>query len=177
MLMRRLLLIFTFALLSTLAMAQVTITNLGVTAQTSTSATIQWDTSAGATTQLFYGLSPTPLPSNTTKDLTLVGSHTASITGITNNEIVYYAAESVDNVGHITRSPVQSFELCSQNGGATPGYTQVSGTVNNYYEYGNYSIAWTNQSGRSIAPTVCGQPIQSTYLGPLDQSGTLNVSL
>ena len=175
--LKKLLLVIALLGISLTAAAQVTITDLGVTGQTGTSATIAWTTSGPATSQLIFGLNPAQLTSNTVQDDNLVTSHQQSITGIFNNSIFYYAAVSIDNVGHVTTSPTQSFELCSNNGGSTPGYTQVAGTVNNYYEYGNYSIAWTNQSGQAITPTVCGVPISTTFTGALSPQGTLSVSL
>lgn len=174
--MKKILLTLLLLLTAVVASAQVTITNLGVTGQTNTSATISWTTSGAATTQVLFGING-QLTSNTVQNPALVTSHTAVITGIFNNTIFSYAAVSVDNVGHITQSPTQIFQLCSNNGGGTPGYTQVAGTVNNYYEYGGYSITWVNQSGQSVSPTVCGVPIATSFTGTLSPQGTLSVSL
>jgi hypothetical protein len=158
------------------AYAQTVISNLAVTGQTATSATISWNSSTPSTTQLLFGINGV-LDSNTVLDPTLVTSHTATISGIFSNAIFSYAAVSLDGSSNKTQSPTQTFELCSSNGSGIPGFTQVSGTINNYYEYGTYSLNWVNQSGQSITPTVCGTPIATTLAGSLSSAGTFNVNV
>ena len=159
------------SILTPASWAQVTITNLAVVAQTSTSATIAWTTSGPASSQVLFGINGI-LNSQTPLDSSLVTSHSQAITGIFSGSVFSYAAVSVDGGGNRTQSPTQTFALCSPS---TGGYTQVSGTTNNFYEYGSYSISWVNESGHAITPTVCGAPIATTISGSLDSSGTLSV--
>ena len=149
--------------------AQVTITNLSVTSTTATSAQISWTTSGAANSQVLFGINGI-LTSKTPLDPALVTFHNETITGIFNGTIFSYAAVSIDSGGHLTQSPTQTFQLCTNT-----GYTQVSGTVNNFYEYGNYSLTWVNNSGQAITPTVCGVPIATTISGMLDPTGTFSV--
>lgn len=163
-------LLLTTIFLSAMAAAQVTITNLGVTATTGTTATIQWTTSAGASTQVIYGIGN--LVNATPEDATLVTSHTATITGIKPGILYSYAAVSVDGSSNRTQSGTQIFQLCSGT-----GTTNVNGTINNFYEYGPYTITWTNESGQSVSPTLCGVSLTQTYSGTLDGNGTFSAVL
>lgn len=171
--MRKLLLLFAL-LLPVRLFAQVTITNLGVTATTTTSSQIQWTTSGPASTQVVFGVNGV-LNSNTVNDPTLVTSHTATITGIFTGSVFSYAAVSIDGSNNKTQSPTQQFQLCNTNSGPNAGFTQTSGTINWYYEFGSYVFTWVNQSGQSVVPTICGNAITNPISGNLDASGSFNI--
>lgn len=167
--------VYLAATLAACVSAQVSITNVGVTAQTSTSATIAWNSSGPATTQILFGLTSTNLNSVTPKDFTLVTSHTATITGLVGLPaygVIYYSAQSVDGSNNTTTSPVQSFELCAGN-----GFTNISGNALPYYLFGTWTITWINQSGQTVTPKVCGQPIATSYTGTLDGTGSFSTSI
>lgn len=170
--MRKLLLLLLLLPLNLLA--QVTITNLGVTATTTTSAQVQWTTSGPASTQVVFGVNGI-LNSNTVNDPTLVTSHTATITGIFTGSVFSYAAVSTDGSNNKTQSQTQQFQLCNTNGGPNAGFTQTSGTINWYYEFGSYVLTWVNQSGQSVIPTICGTAITNPISGSLDASGSFNI--
>ena len=142
-----------------------TITNLGVTAMSSTTATISWTTSIGASTQLLYGTSS--LSQATPVDSTLLTSHTVTISGLTAGTTYIYAA-----VSGSTQSSTQKFTDCS-----SPGTAALSGTINNYYEYGLYTITWVNDSGQSVTPTLCGAALTQTFTGTLDNASSLSLSI
>lgn len=145
-----------------------TITNLALTAQSGTGATIQWTTNVPATTQLFYGVGG---PTNSTPiNRTLVTSHTVALQGVVNGATYSYYASSTDVGNNNAISPVQVFTVCT----AGAGLTNVNGTINNYYEYGDYTFSWVTPSGYSIQPTVCGQPLTTTSTGNLDQGASFN---
>lgn len=149
-----------------------TITNLGVTATTNSTATIQWTTNVPTTSQVWYGA--TSPDGSTPMDPTLVTSHTVIIPNLVGEVNTSYYASSTNAGGETTTSATQKFELCDN---ASEELKNVSGTVNNYYEYGNYTITWVNLSGRSIAPTVCGVPVPTTITGTLDKGGTVTAQI
>ena len=153
------------------ALAQ--LTNVAVTAMTPTSATVSWTSVAASNTQVFFGLNG-HLNSYTPLNPALVTSHTATLTGLivpSPGSVISYAAVSVDGSGNKLTSPTQQFVLCSSG---QSGMVQTSGTINNYYEYGGMTLTWTNQSGQSITPTICGTPIPTTITKPLDGGGSFS---
>ena len=170
--MKRVLLLM-LAVLAPVAYAQgPTITNLAVTATGATTATIAWTTSVPATSQLLYG--PTTPPQQLTPAVaTLVTSHVLTVHGLTSGSNYYYQAISTDSGGKTT-SGTQEFQLCAPGGSAQVG---LSGTTNNYYEYGEYTIQWQNLSGQSVSPTVCGVPLTTPITGQLDYQSTFAVNI
>lgn len=151
-----------------------TITNLALTAQSGSTATIRWTTDVPASTQLFYGVGS---PSNQTPiDHTLATSHTVTLTGVQNASTYSYYAVSVDVGNNSATSPIQVFTVCT-GAGPNNGLTNVQGTVNNYYEYGVYTFTWVSPAGYSITPTVCGQPLTTTFTGNLDQGASLSLQM
>lgn len=149
-----------------------TISNLALTAQSGGSATIQWTTDVPSSTQLWYGVgqqfNQTPV------NPALVTSHTVTLTGVGNATTYSYYAVSVDVGNNKATSPVQQFTVCT----AGTGLTNVQGTVNNYYEYGDYVFNWVPPAAYSgIAPTVCGQPLTTTVTGNLDHGSSLSLQI
>jgi len=160
-------------LLGLCAIASAQLTNVAVTAMTPTSATVSWTSVAPSSTQVYFGLNG-HLNSYTPLNPALVTSHTATLTGLivpSPGSIISYAAVSVDGSGNKLTSPTQQFVLCSSG---QSGMVQTSGTINNYYEYGGMTLTWTNQSGQSITPTVCGTPIPTTITKSLDGGGSFS---
>lgn len=147
-----------------------TITNLAVTAMTSSTVTIQWTTNQASSSQLIYGAGA--LNQATPVVGTLVTAHSLTLTGLTGGQVWQYEAVSVNSAGHSTTSAAQQFEMCDSESGVT-----ASGTVNNYYEYGLYTITWQNQSGYSVSPTLCGAPLQQTWTGGLDHGASFGLNL
>jgi hypothetical protein len=142
------------------AFAGPTITNVLVTATTGSTATIQWTTNTPASTQLTYGTDPS-LPYTNNAVLTPVTSHSMTLTLLTAGPLYYVAPISTDNSGP-TQGPAITFSLCGA------AITPVQGTVNNYYEYGSYTLTWLPPAGTSQPPTVCGQPVTTSVTGLLD---------
>lgn len=147
-----------------------TITNLAVTAMTSSTVTIQWTTNQASSSQLLYGTGA--LNQATPVVGTLVTGHSLTLNGLTGGQVWEYAAVSVNSAGHSTTSTAQNFELCDSESSVT-----VSGTVNNYYEYGLYTMTWQNQSGQSVPPTLCGAALQQTWTGGLDRGASFGLNL
>lgn len=150
--------------------AQVTITNIYVSASTSTTATINWTTSGPATSQILYGTTPS-MPFSNAVDRNLVTSHSMTLILLNAAQLYYFAPVSVDGAGHSTQGATTNFGLCGQP------FTPVTGTVNNYYEYGSFTMTWVPPSGSGAAPTVCGQAMPTTVTGSLSGSGSLSASV
>jgi hypothetical protein len=152
------------------AVAQVTFSNIGVGASTPTSVTIQWTSSAVASSQVLYGLGnvSTATPLNGT----LVTAHSVTISKLQPGQVYSYEVRSQNLAGQVTTSGTQTFSLCS----GVPN-TQLTGTINTAYEYGLYTLTWVNDSGLSVSPTICGATFTSPVTGVLDSNGNLAVSL
>lgn len=87
------------------ATAQVELTvpilnGVNVIQTSSTSATIGWTTSSGASSQVFYGTTPA-LGQSSALDGGLVVSHLVTLTGLLPNTSYYYEVESVDHHGNV----------------------------------------------------------------------------
>ena len=72
-----------------------TISNVSASNITTNSATISWTTSAAATTQVMYGTSSS-LGSSTTKNSSMVTSHSQNLTGLTPSTLYFFSVQSVD---------------------------------------------------------------------------------
>lgn len=152
------------------AFAGPTITNVLVTATTSNSATIQWTTSTPSTTQLAYGTDPS-IPYTNNAVATPVTSHTMTLPLLTAGPLYYVAAISTDATGP-TQAPSITFSLCG-----APGLTPVNGAVNNYYQYGSFTLTWIPPTGTSQSPTICGQAVTQTVTGSLDGGASFNTQI
>lgn len=148
-----------------------TISNLRLSAQSGTSATLTWTTDVPASTQIWYGVG-TP-SSQTPRDPTLATSHTVTLTGVANNSTYSYYAISVDGSHNSATSATQQFLVCT-GAGPNNGLTNVQGTVNNYYEYGLYAFVWVAPAGFAGSPTLCGNPLTTTYTGNLDGGASVS---
>lgn len=147
-------------------------TGLAVTAMTTGSATgsatIQWTTGTAGTSQILYGIgnlnNATPVLPN------LTTSHSITLNGLQGGVVWWYAA--VSQIGGVNQqSNTQQFEMCDNQ-----AQVPLQGTVNNYYEYGSYSINWQNLSGASVSPTLCGQPVNPVN-GTLDGGSSFSIQV
>ena len=166
--MKRIVAVLMFVL-SQVAFAAPTITNVLVTATTATTATIQWNTSTPSSSQLMYGTDPS-LPYSNNVVGTLVTSHTMTLQLLSAGPLYYVAAVSADGSGS-TQSSQITFALC----GAP--LAPVQGTVTNYYQYGSYTLTWVPPTGASQSPTICGQAVQQTVTGKLDGGASFNTQV
>jgi hypothetical protein len=168
--MRKLFLALTILLVALPALGQVTITNVFVSASTATTATINWTTSGPATSMIRYGYDTT-LPYNNNATPALVTSHSMTLTVLNASRPYYFAVVSVDGSGNTTQSTTEIFALCGQP------FNPATGTVNNYYEYGTFTMTWVPPVGSSGTPTACGQPINTTVTGNLSGGGSFSSSV
>lgn len=158
------------AMLAPVLHAQVTITNMYVSASTSSTATIVWTTNVAASSQLKYGTDAS-LPYANNTNYTLTTSHSMTLTLLSPAYLYYVAAVSTDNSGHTTQSSTINFGLCGQP------FVPTSGTVNNYYEYGSFTMTWQPPTGSSGTPTVCGLPMNTTITGALSGGASLSAEV
>jgi hypothetical protein len=80
-----------------------TISNLDIPAKSSSSATITWTTSEGATSQVEYGLTQS-YGSSSALDATFVMSHSITLTGLTSGVTYHCRVKSVDAAGNEAES-------------------------------------------------------------------------
>ena len=150
--------------------AQTTISAVYVQSSTSTTATIVWTTSTPSTSQIKYGYDSS-IPFSNNENYNLVTSHSMTLTLLNASQPYYFAVVSVDGSGHSAQSSTYQFALCG-----TPD-VPVSGTVNQFYYDGTYSITWNAPSGSSGTPTICGQTLQQTVSGSLNLAGTFTAQV
>ena len=162
-----------FAMLAPPLLAQVTITNVYVSASTSTTATIVWTTSGPATSQVHYGFDAS-IPFANAVNHDLVTSHSMTLTILQAERLYYFAVVSVDGAGHSTQSSTSNFSLCSAS--SSP-LIPAQGTVNNYYQYGTFTMTWIPPTGSSGSPSACGQPFSATVTGTLSGGASLSASV
>lgn len=152
--------------------AQVTITNVYVSASTGTTATIVWTTSGPATSQILYGYNQgTYLPYSSPINRTMVTSHSVTLTVLNTTTMYSFAAVSVDAANHTTQSSISLFSLC----GAP--MVPLNATANNYYQYGSYALTWVPPTGSSGTPTVCGGTMQTSISGSLSGGASFSASV
>lgn len=82
--------------------------SIGAINVTSSSATIQWLTNEGSTTQIAYGLTNPPT-TITTEDTNLVTFHTVNISGLQPYKFYQFNVRSTDSCGNQTISTTKSF--------------------------------------------------------------------
>lgn len=87
-------------------------------------ATITWTTDELSDTQVKYGLTSS-LGSQTTLNSTLATSHSASLTGLTQNTTYYYSVRSADPSGNIATSTIASFNTLAPDS-IPPVITSIS---------------------------------------------------
>lgn len=172
-LMRRTFLALLLVLTALPALAQVTITNVFVSASTATTATIQWTTSGPSTSQVLYGFDSS-IPFGSPVNPAMVTSHSVTLTVLDPSRFYFFAVSSIDGAGHVTQSATENFGLC---GGNSQPFNPATGTINNYYEYGSFTLTWNPPSGSSATPTVCGQPISTTITGVLSGGASMSASV
>lgn len=133
--------------------------------------TVYWTTDVPATSQVNYGIGQTN--KQTALNPALVTTHEVTIPYLDSYVTYSYQANSTDGSGNKTSSSVQTILTCQ----AQPNYPATSGSINNYYEYGTYQIAWVNGSGIAQSPTICGQPFTQAYAGFLDRGSSFSLPL
>jgi hypothetical protein len=160
----------TCLLFADVVLAQTTISNVYVQSSTASTATIVWTTSTPATSQIRYGFNNT-IPFANNVDRSLVTSHSMTLTFLNAIQPYYFATVSVDGSNHSTQSATYEFALCGQP------QVPVSGTINQFYYSGTYTITWNPPSGASGSPTVCGQPVATPVTGNLNLSGSFSTQV
>ena len=161
--------------LAALAIAEVvygqpTISAVYVSASTSTTATIVWTTNTPATSQIRYGYDNT-LPFSNNTNHTLTTSHSMTLTLLNASQPYYFAAVSVDGSSHSAQSSTYEFALCGNP------QVPVSGSINQFYYSGTFSMTWNPPSGSGGTPTVCGQPVTTPVSGSLNLNGTFTTQV
>jgi hypothetical protein len=154
-------------------LAQPTISNVYVSAATSTTATFTWTTNTPSTSQVRYGFDIS-LPFNNNPDSNLVTTHTMTLTFLQPSTFYYFAVVSADSGGNSSQSATSSFSLCSPG---ESGIVPVQGTANNFYMYGTFTLTWVPPAGSSGTPMICGQPMATTATGSLDGGASLSSSV
>lgn len=157
-------------LLSVRMFAQTTISNVYVQSSTATTATIVWTTSTPATSQILYGYDIAIHYSNN-ENYSYVTSHSMTLTVLNAAQPYYFAVVSVDGSGHSAQSSTVEFALCGQS------QVPVSGTINQFYYSGTFSITWNPPSGSSGTPTACGVPVTTPVTGNLNLSGSFSAQV
>ena len=157
-------------LLSVRMFAQTMISNVYVQSSTATTATIVWTTSTPSTSQILYGYDIAIHYSNN-ENYSLVTSHSMTLTVLNASQPYYFAVVSVDGAGHSAQSSTYEFALCGQP------QVPVSGTINQFYYSGTYTITWNPPSGSSGTPTACGVPVTTPVTGNLNLSGIFSAQV
>lgn len=142
--------------------AQTTISNVYVQSSTATTATIVWTTSTPSTSQILYGYNNT-LPYSNNVNQSPVTSHSMTLTILNANQPYYFAVVSSG-----VQSSIYEFALCGQP------QVPVSGTVNQFYYSGTYTLTWNPPAGSGGTPTVCGQGFSTTITGGLNLAGSFS---
>lgn len=155
------------ALVAASASAQLNITNEYTSASTSSTVTVTWTTNNPASSSVKYGQNGLQYQTQTVP--ALVTSHSVTIKLLQPGPVYSYAAYSIDGSGNIAQGTTQFVALCGQ---ATE---PVAGTVNPFYEGGPYVMSFNRQSAASgVTPTICGQPMQETVSGVLNDFGSFS---
>lgn len=163
-------LVLIFAVVGMYASAQTTISSVYVKSSTSTTATIVWTTSTASTSQVKYGLDSSIHYANSV-NYTMATSHSMTLTYLNSNQPYYFAVVSVDTSGNSAQSSTYEFALCGKPN------VPVSGTINQFYYGGTYSMAWNPPSGSSGTSTVCGSSLSTPVAGSLNLSGSFSAQV
>lgn len=93
-------------------LSSLVISNVQTSNETASIATITWDTNAGATSKVFYGLDRT-CSQSTSEDGTLVTAHSVNLTGLTAGKTYYFRVYSKNPGVEGAYSPVFAFVTAS----------------------------------------------------------------
>jgi len=102
-----------------------TISNVDTTSITTSSAMVDWNTSAAATTQVMYGTTPS-LGSSTTKNTSMATAHSQPLSGLVANTLYYYTVQSVDGSGNTINSSGYTFGTENTSAPVTPPSISIS---------------------------------------------------
>jgi len=113
----------------------------GVTATniTHSSAVIHWTTSEAADSQVEYGLSSS-YGTSTARDFTLVGSHTAALSGLTAETLYHFRVLSRDAAGNLAASSDFAFTTLTGSDSNPP---VISGIASSNVTSNSARITWT----------------------------------
>jgi hypothetical protein len=131
------------------------LSNLRVTAVTTTSATIAWDTDVASDTQVVYGTT-TGYGTSSTLNTTKVTAHVQTLTGLAANQLYHFQARSRDAVGDLATSPDRTF--------GTPLGTTTVGTSTDTNNSNSINVTrfTTGVGGKVVSMSV--------YVGAVDAS-------
>src|SRR5216684_799029 len=125
---------------------QLTISNAAVSSVSSTGATITWQTSAAANSQIEYGTT-TSYGSMTALDSTVVTSHGESITGLSAGTLYHFRVHSTDANGNQATSGDMTFTTAS----GTPPTVSITSPTNGATVSGTISVVASASSSVGIA--------------------------
>jgi N-acetylneuraminic acid mutarotase len=104
------------------------ITGVSATELSPNSATIEWTTDEGATSQVEYGLTPT-YGSFSSLDLNLVLNHSVTISNLAEVTLYYYRVHSQDQAGNESVSSDFTFQTIDMVAIKSADYCYISGTL------------------------------------------------
>src|SRR6266849_8659670 len=125
---------------------QLTISNAAVSSVSSTGATITWQTSAAANSQIEYGTTKS-YGSMTALDSTVVTSHGESITGLSAGTLYHFRVHSTDANGNQATSGDMTFTTAS----GTPPTVSITSPTNGATVSGTISVVASASSSVGIA--------------------------
>jgi hypothetical protein len=168
--MKKLFLMALLLLLPASLFGQVSISSVTFSS-TGNSATVTWTTSGPGTSQVVFGNTSGSLNQATATSYTLTTSHSVTIPNLSPLLSYYFAAVSLDSSNNRTQSNTFGLALCGQPA------TLITGTVNNYYQYGTFTASLNEPSGAGATPQVCGVPITMSYSGSLSGSASFSTPI
>jgi alpha-L-arabinofuranosidase len=147
------------------------ITGVTATSVTSTSATINWTTDQGATSQVEYG--PTGYSSLSAANSSLVVSHSVSLTGLAAGTTYNYAVISAGATGQSSTSANFTFTTTAPPPPPT-GITRIAGTHSNTgggTAPVSLSIPYSSSSGNTVVAT-CALGSTSSSISSITDNGS-----
>lgn len=127
-----------------------TITGLGSSGVTQTSATISWGTNEVATTQVEYGQTIS-YGSTTTLNSTLVGTHSQTITGLTAGTTYHYRVKSRDAAGNLANSVDRNFTTNSGADTTPPNPIEGLTVTDKSNAESTLSLSWNESDDSGFA--------------------------
>jgi len=103
--------------------------------------------------------------------MAVVTSHSSTLTVLNANQPYTLPPVSVDGSGHSAQSSTYEFALCGS------ADCPVTGTINQFYYSGTYTLTWNPPAGSGGTPTVCGQNFPTTVTGTVNLSGSFSTQV
>ncbi|MCU1241325.1 MAG: uncharacterized protein JWO71_2051, partial [Candidatus Acidoferrum typicum] len=116
-----------------------TISNISAATVTATTATLTWQTSLPATSQVEYG-SSTSYGSNTPLDSAMVPSHQQSLSGLSAGTLYHYRVHSSDASNNPAVSSDLTFTTASSGGDTTPPIVSITSPVSGTRVLGSITV-------------------------------------